>query len=94
MARSVGIVECDCLADVVGAADRMVKAASVRLVRREYLGEGRVSLVVEGDTDEVERALKAAQSGAPEGLTVSLIPNVDNRVLGLFDLPGGRWWNP
>jgi microcompartment protein CcmL/EutN len=93
MARSVGIVECDCLADVVNAADRMVKSASVRLVRREYLGEGRVSLVVDGDTDEVERALEAAKTGAPASLTVTLVPNVDNRVLSLFDLPGGRWWH-
>ena len=72
----------------------MVKSASVRLVRREYLGEGRVSLVVEGDTDEVERALEAAKTGAPASLTVTLVPNVDNRVLSLFDLPGGHWWRP
>jgi hypothetical protein len=48
---------------------------------------------VEGDTDEVERALEAAKTGAPASLTVTLVPNVDNRVLSLFDLPGGRWWH-
>lgn len=94
MARSVGIVECDCLADVVAAADRMVKTAAVRLVRRDYIGDARVSLAIEGDTDDVERALAAAKQGAAAGLTTTLIANIDSRVLNLFDLPGGRFWNP
>ena len=94
MARSVGIVECNCLADVVAAADRMVKTAAVRLVRRENIGDARVSLSIEGDTDEVERALEAAKQSAPAGLTTTLISNIDSRVLNLFDLPGGRFWNP
>lgn len=94
MARSVGIVECNCLADVVAAADRMVKTASVRLVRRDFIGDSRVSLSIEGDTDEVERALTAAKNDAPGGLTTTLISSIDSRVLSLFDLPGGRFWNP
>ncbi len=93
MSRAIGVVECDCLADVVAAADRIVKSASVRLVRREYIGDARVSLTVEGNTDEVERALNAAKKDAPATLTTTLVPNIDSRVLGLFDLPGGRWWN-
>lgn len=93
MARSVGIVECDCLADMVAAADRMVKAASVRLIRRENLGDARVSLAIEGDTAEVERALSSAKQNAPAGLTTTLVSNIDSRVLNVFDLPGGRFWS-
>jgi len=92
MARSVGIVECDCLADMVAAADRMVKSASIRLIRRENLGEARVSLAIEGDTAEVERALSLAKQNAPATLTTTLISNIDSRVLNVFDLPGGRFW--
>lgn len=92
MARSVGIVECDCLADMVAAADRMVKSASVRLIRRENLGDARVSLAIEGDTAEVERALSSAKQNAPAGLTTTLVSNIDSRVLNVFDLPGGRFW--
>lgn len=89
MARSVGIIECDCLSDVLTAADRMVKSADVRLVRQVQIGDSKLALVAEGDTDEIERALKAAREGAPEGLTITLVPNVRPQVLGIFDLPGG-----
>lgn len=93
MARSIGIVECDCLSDVVSAADRMVKTAEIRLVRQEQVGESKVALVVEGDTTEVERALEAADTDAPENLTTTLVASVRPQVLGIFDLPGGRVWN-
>jgi len=75
---------------MVAAADRMVKTAAVRLVRRDYIGDARVSLAIEGDTDEVERALEAAKQNARAGLTTTLVSNIDGRVLNPFDLPGGR----
>ncbi len=93
MARSVGIVECDCLSDVVSAADRMVKAAEIRLVQQEQVGESKVALVVEGDTTEVERALEAAKAEAPANLTTTLVASIRPQVLNIFDLPGGRFWN-
>lgn len=93
MARSIGVVECDCLSDVITAADKMVKAADVRLVRQEQVGNSKVALVLEGDTDEVERALTAAREKAPETLTATLVPNIRQQVLSIFDLPGGRFWN-
>ncbi len=93
MARSIGIVECDCLSDVLSATDRMVKAADIRLLRQEQIGNSKVALVFEGDTDEVERALKAAKEKSPEGLTANIVSNVSDRVLGVFNLPGGAFWN-
>ncbi len=90
MARSIGIVESDSLADVISAADRMVKAADIRLLRREQVGKSKVALVLEGDTDEVERALKAAKQEAPPALTTIEVPNIQPRVLNIFNLPGGR----
>jgi microcompartment protein CcmL/EutN len=93
MARSIGIVECDCLSDVVGAADRMVKTAEIRLVRQEQVGESKVALVIEGDTTEVERALESANEDAPANLTTTLVASVRPQVLSIFDLPGGRVWN-
>ena len=92
MARSVGIVECNCYSDVVSAADRMDKAADVRLVRQEQIGDARVALVIEGETAEVSRALDAAKESAPEALSTTSIPNTSTKVLSLFDLPGGRFW--
>ena len=86
MARSIGVVECDCYSDVVGAADRLIKAADVRLKRREEIGDGHVALIIEGETDEVERGLAAAKDGAPESLWTTLVPNASNRVTGVFKL--------
>ncbi len=92
MARSIGIVECDCLSDVLSATDRMVKAADIRLLQQEQVGDSKVALVIEGDTNEVERALKAAKQEAPPALTTTLVPNVQQQVLNIFNLPGGRSW--
>jgi microcompartment protein CcmL/EutN len=89
MARSIGIIECDCLSDVVGAADRMIKAADVRLVRQVQIGNSKLALVAEGDTAEIERALTAAKEGASASLTTELVSNVRPQVLNIFDLPGG-----
>lgn len=91
MARSVGIIECDCYSDVVAAADRMDKAADIRLVRQEQIGDAQVALIAEGETEEVARALEAAKQGAPHQLTTRLIPNTSSKVLSMFDLPGGRF---
>ncbi len=92
MARSIGVVECDCLSDVIKAADRIVKSADVRLVRQEQIGNSKVALVLEGETDDVERALAAAKEGMSSTLTTTLIPNIRGEVLNIFDLPGGRFW--
>lgn len=89
MARSIGVVESDSLADVISATDRMVKAADIRLLRQEQVGKSKVALVLEGDADEVDRALKAAKQGAPLALTTNVVPNVEPRVLNIFNLPGG-----
>ena len=43
MARSVGIIECNCYSEVLAAADRMDKAADIRLVRQEQIGDARGS---------------------------------------------------
>lgn len=92
MARSIGVVECDCLSDVIKAADRMVKAADIRLVRQEQIGNSKIAVILEGETDDVERALAAAKEGMPPTLTTSLVPNVREQVLSIFNLPGGRFW--
>ncbi len=93
MPRSVGIVECDCLSDVVSAADRMVKAADIRLVRQVQIGNSKLAVILEGDTAEVERALEAASEGAPAELKTELVASVRPQVLSLFDLPGGGIFN-
>lgn len=92
MAQSLGVIECDCYSDIVAAADRVDKAANVRLVRQEQIGGHQVALVIEGASDEVTRALNAASDGGPSTLKTTLVSNADPKVLGVFDLPGTRFW--
>ena len=89
MARSIGIVECDCLSDVLSAADRMVKTADVHLMRRIQLGHSQLALVLEGDSVEVERALATVRTDIAPQLTITLIANIHPQVLRVFGLPGG-----
>ncbi|MBI2170962.1 MAG: BMC domain-containing protein [Chloroflexi bacterium] len=92
MAQALGIIECDCYSDVVAAADRADKAADVRLVRQEQIGGHQVALIIEGNSDEVTRALDAASQGAPSTLKTTLVTNADPKVVSVFDLPGSRFW--
>lgn len=98
MSRTVGVVESHSYAEVLGAADRMAKAADIRFVRYEKVGEGSVAVVVEGDTANVQLALAAAKAGHDgangDGLRADLLTHVGGDVLGLFSLPGGRLWRP
>ena len=86
MARSIGVIECNSYSDVVAAADRAVKVADIRLVRQEQIGDAQVAVIVEGETDEVSRALAAADNGAPDNLTTTLVTNISNKVASVFKL--------
>ena len=55
MAEALGMIETRGFAAVVEAADAMVKAAKVELVRYEKTGGGYVTAVVRGDVAAVER---------------------------------------
>lgn len=98
MSRTVGVVESQSYAEILGAAARMAKAADIRFVRYENVGERSVALVVQGDTANVQLALAAAKDGHNgtngNGLRTDLLTHVPGEVLGAFSLPGGSLWRP
>ncbi|RLB60056.1 MAG: ethanolamine utilization protein EutM [Deltaproteobacteria bacterium] len=61
---ALGMIECRCFAAMVEAADAMVKAAKVELVRYEKTGGGYVTAVVRGDVAAVKAATDAGQAAA------------------------------
>ncbi len=61
---ALGMIECRCFAAMVEAADAMVKAAKVDLVRYEKTGGGYVTAVVRGDVAAVRAATDAGQAAA------------------------------
>jgi microcompartment protein CcmL/EutN len=84
---ALGMIECRSFAAMVEAADAMVKAAKVELVRYEKTGGGYVTAIVRGDVAAVRAATDAGQAAAArigEVVAVHVIPrphsNVDTAI--------------
>lgn len=65
MARALGIVECNGLADIAFAAGLIVKTAAVRLICLVHTAGPYMALAVEGELSEVEPS--AGDGENPQG---------------------------
>ncbi|MBC8388297.1 MAG: BMC domain-containing protein [Actinobacteria bacterium] len=77
MQKAIGLIETRGLVGSIEAADAMVKAANVKLLGKENIGGGLVTVVVEGDVGAVKAATDAGASAAKkvgELLSVHVIP--------------------
>jgi ethanolamine utilization protein EutM len=77
MSEALGMIETKGYVAALAAADAMVKAANVRIVSREEVGDGLVAVVVNGDVGAVKAATEAgaeAASGVGELVSVHVIP--------------------
>ena len=63
-ADCLGIVETEGLVPAIEAADRMLKSGDVNLLCFWRAGEGRVAVIVQGDTGPVQAAVKAGADAA------------------------------
>jgi ethanolamine utilization protein EutM len=85
--QALGMVETRGLVGAIEAADAMVKAANVRLVSKEHVGGGLVTVIVRGDVGAVRAATDAgAESAAKVGELVSahVIPRPHEDVEGIL----------
>jgi ethanolamine utilization protein EutM len=64
MKEALGMVETRGLVGAIEAADAMVKAANVRLIGKEQIGSGLVTVMVRGDTGAVKAAVDAGAAAA------------------------------
>jgi ethanolamine utilization protein EutM len=64
MKEALGMVETRGLIGAIEAADAMVKAANVRLIGKEQIGSGLVTVMVRGDTGAVKAAVDAGVAAA------------------------------
>lgn len=62
--EALGMVETKGLVGAVEAADAMVKAANVRLLGKEKVGSGLVTVMVRGDVGAVKASVEAGSSAA------------------------------
>ena len=56
---ALGMIETRGLVPAIEAADAMIKAAEVRLIAREFVGGGYVTVMVRGETGAVNAAVRA-----------------------------------
>jgi ethanolamine utilization protein EutM len=64
MKEALGLVETRGFVGAIEAADAMVKAANVRLVKKEKSGSGLVAMMVRGDVGAVKAAVEAGGEAA------------------------------
>ena len=87
--EALGMVETKGLIGAIEAADAMVKAANVKLIGREMIGSGLVTVMVRGDVGAVKASVDAGAAAAKrvgELVSVHVIPRPHDEVEGI--LPG------
>jgi ethanolamine utilization protein EutM len=73
MQQALGLVETKGLVAAIEASDAMVKAANVRLVGRQFVGGGLVTVAVAGDVGAVKAATDAGAAACKKvGVMVSV----------------------
>lgn len=90
MSKAMGMIETKGLIGSIEAADAMVKAANVQLLKQEKIDGGIVTVFITGDVGAVKAAVEAGEAAAArvgELLGAHVIPRPDGEVAGLFDEP-------
>ena len=83
MMQALGMIETKGLTGAIEASDAMVKAANVKLIGREYVGGGYVTVLVRGDVGAVKAAVDAGADAARrvgELVSVHVIPRPHEEV--------------
>ncbi len=62
--QALGMIETKGYVAALAAADAMVKAANVTIVKREEVGDGLVAVVISGDVGAVKAATEAGAETA------------------------------
>jgi microcompartment protein CcmL/EutN len=85
---ALGMIETRGLVPAVEAADAMTKAAEVRLIGRQFVGGGYVTVLVRGETGAVNAAVRAGADACErvgDGLVAAhIIARVHGEVEGIL----------
>ena len=90
MSKAMGMIETKGLIGSIEAADAMVKAANVHILKQEKIDGGIVTVFVTGDVGAVKAAVEAGEAAAArvgELLAAHVIARPDGEVAGLFEQP-------
>lgn len=81
--EAIGMIETYGMIGSIEAADAMLKAANVQLVKQELVDGGIVTVIVEGDVGAVQAAVEAGKAAATRTsklLSAHIIPRAANEV--------------
>ena len=85
--QALGMVETRGLIGAIEAADAMVKSANVKLIGKQQIGSGLVTVMVRGDVGAVKAAVEAGSAAAKavgELHSVHIIPRPHEDVEGIL----------
>jgi ethanolamine utilization protein EutM len=86
--QAIGMIETKGLVGSMEAADAMIKAANVSLVKQEFVDGGIVTVIIQGDVGAVQAAVDAGREAAKrvgELLGAHVIPRPDQSVRKMLD---------
>jgi len=87
MKEALGLVETRGLIGAIEAADAMVKAANVKLIGKQKVGFGLVTVMIRGDVGAVKAAVDAGGAAAKrvgELYGIHVIPSPHDDVEGIL----------
>ncbi|MFJ7667119.1 BMC domain-containing protein [Lysinibacillus sp. NPDC097195] len=90
MSSAIGMIETKGLVGSYEAADAMIKASDVTIVKQEFVDGGIVTVVVKGDVGSVQAAVDAGKEAAKrvgELLSAHVIPRPDEEVFNMIKGP-------
>ncbi|MBK1618255.1 carbon dioxide-concentrating protein CcmK [Lamprobacter modestohalophilus] len=92
---ALGMIETRGLVPAIEAADAMAKAAEVRLIGREFVGGGYVTVLVRGETGAVNAAVRAGADACErvgDGLVAAhIIARPHSEVDSVLENTGNRF---
>lgn len=88
MSQAIGMIETKGLIGSIEAADAMIKAANVKLIKQEFIDGGIVTVIVQGDVGAIQAAVDAGRQAAErvgELLGAHVIPRPDESVYKMVE---------
>lgn len=83
MEKAIGLIETKGLVGMIEAADAMLKAANVRLIGKERIGGGFMTVIVEGEVAAVKASVDAGAAAAKrvgEVISIHVIPRPHEEI--------------